>query len=730
VGSAGRYKILGGAILVAWGLLLARAFQVQVVDHAYWDQRAVERQGQVRSITASRGSIISSDGVAIAQSISNRSLAVDPTMVKDPAALAAALEKAGLVEAVAFRARLKKFASRRFLWVERDVVREHVLDELLDEYPSLIADAEPKRLYALGAAGGAVVGIVGREDRPHCGLEHVFADELAGRDGSMLEISDRTGERYQGLERHMLEEPVAGGDIVVSLHSQMQEIVATHLERAVAAENATGGFAILTRPRTGEILAMASAPAPDPSDPTTWSDRTLKVRPVADVFEPGSIYKIVAFAAALEANKLDLNEKIDCMNGLRKIPGGHPIRDHDPMKIVPAWEVMAHSSNIGTGVIAERVGAEGFFRMEKSLGFGLPTGVELSGEGRGRIPAPSAWSGRSLLTMAFGQEISCNGVQLAMALGAIANDGYLMRPYLVREVRSRDGITRIEPEIRRRVMSSETAAKLRQTLRRVVTDGTGKKSEIKGFPTAGKTGTAQKYVRELGRYSKERYVASFFGFAPWNDPEVLCVVVLDEPRGDIYGGNVAAPVFQQILVDVRPLLGETELAELKKLPTPEDGSALRPIPPIEDLAGAAARRLILEKGFLPRFEGDGEWVVHVEPPVGTRLLPGGVVTIHLAGERSSTAAIMPDLAGLSLRDALLRLESLDLPLEVDGAGWVLRQKPGAGTELESGLTCWIELGPDSSVAWREFREIEERTARQFAVGAYTAASSRSGKSSR
>jgi membrane peptidoglycan carboxypeptidase len=403
------------------------------------------------------------------------------------------------------------------------------------------------------------------------------------------------------------------------------------------------------------------------------------------------------------------------MDGLRPLPGGSPIRDHEPYALLTASEVMAHSSNIGTGIIAELVGAEGFHRMERSFGFGLPSGVELSGEGRGRIPDPSAWSGRSLVTMAFGQEISCTGMQLAMAFGVIANGGDLMRPLLVKEVRAADGSVSIcrGPEVVRRVLRPETTYTLRAMLRGVVTDGTAPKAEIEGYEPAGKTGTAQKYLPELGRYSKERYVASFIGFAPWEDPEVLCVVVLDEPRGNIYGGNVAAPVFQEIVSGVRYLLHEPEVAQLERpARRPE---TQREVPAVGGLSAAVARRVVQENGFLPRFEGSGFWVTGVRPEPGRDLPPGGVVTLMLSGEEE--AATMPALAGLSLRDALLRIDSVHGVPHVAGAGWVIGQRPAPGATIEAGEACWLELGPDSSRAWKEFQEIARRASGQLAARA-------------
>lgn len=710
---ATRHRLLAAALALVWSVLLVRAFQLQVLQHKDWEERALARQGQIRPLGASRGELIGSDGTRFAHSVSNHSLAVDPARVEDPRALSRALAQHGLVDSTSFLLRLLENKDRRFAWVTREVVPERTIAMLTDQFPALETRLESKRLYSMGS-GGSVIGVLNSEGLPLSGLEGEFAEQLKGEDGSVLEISDRTGELFQGLERHVLSTPKSGSSIQLTLHGRIQELATAALARAASEQRATGAFAIVTRPSTGEILALVSLPGVDPQDPETWNTETLRLRPVVDQFEPGSVYKVVAFAAALEEGKLSPGELIYCMNGSRPLPGGSPIRDHEKYGTLTATEVMAHSSNIGTGIIAEMVGAEGFHRMERSFGFGLPSGIEFPGEGRGRIPDPSAWSGRSLLTMAFGQEISCTGIQLAMAYGAIANGGDLMRPLLVKEIRTAEGdvtLTR-ESEVVRRVMRTETAYTLREILRSVVTEGTALKAEIEGYEPAGKTGTAQKYLPELGRYSKERYVASFIGFAPWEDPEVLCVVVLDEPRGDIYGGNVAAPVFQEIVSGVRDLLRASEIAQTERpARRPETERA---VPSVAGLSAAVARRVVQESGFLPRFEGSGSWVTAVRPEPGRDLPPGGVVTLQLSGEEEAT---MPALAGLSLRDALLRIDSVHGVPHVAGAGWVIGQRPAPGETIEAGDACWLELGPDSSRAWKEFQDIARRASGQLVARA-------------
>lgn len=719
MGRAGRLYLLTVLFLAAWAVLVGRAVQIQLVEHGRWAARGDAARSAIRPIPANRGTIRSADGVVLAHSVANRSLGVDPKMVQDPEALASALDSLDLVEAPALRRALLRNQDRRFFWVSRELLSEMRLEGLLERFPCLSAPPESKRLYPLGRAASIVVGLVGRDDHGLSGLEADFANVLQGKSGRILSVRDATGKKFDGLDTKVLEEPEVGMNLSLTLESRMQEIAAAELRAGIEQEGAVGGFVIVTRPSTGEILALAGEPCPDPLDPRTWKPDSTRIRAVTDAFEPGSVYKAVAFAAALDARSLRPDDVINCMGGTRSLAGGGTITDHEPYGALTATEVMAHSSNIGTGVIAERAGAERFYRMEKALGFGLPTGVQLPAEARGRIPEPGAWSGRSLITQCFGQEVSVTGIQIAMAYGAIANGGELMRPLLVRDVTRSDGsaVEHWEPEVVRRAMKPETSRALRDMLRAVVTDGTGKKAEVAGFPVGGKTSTAQKYIAAEKSYSSRRYIAGFVGMAPIERPELLCIVFVDEPGGDYYGGNVAAPIFQRIMAGLRPLL-QREGEGLPVIPA----LALDATPPAErkptvpsliGLTGGAARRVLESNGMMPRFSGEGERVVAVHPSVGSELAAGGVVTVTLGeGElaEATSALPMPDLRGLALRDLMLRLNALDTRAEIRGSGWVLEQEPAPGEPLALGTACRITLGPDSCRALGEYRTGGDRAA--------------------
>jgi membrane peptidoglycan carboxypeptidase len=512
----------------------------------------------------------------------------------------------------------------------------------------------------------------------------------------------------------------------------MQEIALGRMEAGVAREGAARGFCIITRPRTGEILALVQVPCADPDHPESWGASNLKVCPVTDCFEPGSSFKLVTFAASIEDGRFDPEEPINCLNGSRPMPGGRPITDHESYGILRAWEVLAHSSNIGTGLLAERLGPERFYKMERAFGFGLPTGIPLPGEGRGRITEPSSWSGRSLATMAFGQEVSCTALQMALAYGAVANGGNLMKPLLVRAIRAPDGsiLEENEPEVVRPVLRPAAARELRELLRRVVTEGTGQKAEIEGLSPAGKTSTAQKYIPAEGTYSTRHYIGSFVGFAPYDDPQILCLVLMDEPTSSIYGGSVAAPIFREIVSDLLPFLGGERTAPSDSIPirwARAEPELRREIPAVVGLSAAVARRIVRESGFEPRLVGGGTCVTATRPEGGEHCLPETVVTLVLgdpAGSPGTERAVMPDLRGLTLRDAWLRIRSCGGRPQVDGSGWVLTQVPTPGEPISPGQPCLISLGPDSSRAYSEYLESERRASWTASKGGLLAASPR------
>ncbi|MGE5344626.1 MAG: penicillin-binding protein, partial [Acidithiobacillales bacterium] len=385
---------------------------------------------------------------------------------------------------------------------------------------------------------------------------------------------------------------------------------------------------------------------------------TRRCRPVADTFEPGSIFKPVTFAAAIDAGVVSENDIIDCGGGALTI-GATTIHEHDrkAWSTLPLPEVLAHSSNIGTARIGLTLGRELFYRGVRAFGFGQRTGIDLDGETGGLLAEVSSWSALSLPTMSFGQGIGVTVLQIARAYAALANDGLLPTPYLVSEIRrGEQNVRRIPPRPAVRVVSPATARTLRRLMTNVVEEGTGTRAAVPGYRAAGKTGTAQK-AAPGGGYYRDRHVASFVGFVPAEKPRLVVAVVVDEPKGIYYGGDVAAPVFSSVmaaslgLLGVPPALPDRPPAVL----TADLSAGARAGGPLPLLLPAASRP------FGPAVETGGETV--------------------------------PDVAGLSARDAVRALAHAGISAKLSGRGFVVAQEPPAGTPAGRGSVCLVALSP-------------------------------------
>ncbi len=479
-----------------------------------------------------------------------------------------------------------------------------------------------------------------------------------------------------------------GDQVVLTIDTDLQWIVEDALQQATVEQSARGGSAVLVEVETGEVLALAAVGAKGPGE----GRRANRIAPIEDTFEPGSTFKIVTFTAALERGLVDDNAVFFAENGRAKF-GSCEIRDVKKMGWLCAPDVLAQSSNIATAKIGELVGASDLYAAAMRLGFGRRTHIELPGEVAGILRPVSEWSGRSIPTVAIGQEVAVTSLQLTMAYGAIAGGGELKRPRLVREVIRADGTVRVRSatEVVRRAMSPETAAILARYLTRVVDTGTGKRAQIPGVAVAGKTGTAQKAKTDGRGYAAGRYVSSFIGFFPAERPRYVLSVSIDEPAGMHYGGEVAAPVFRRIATAV---LGPgREFDGLRTVAAPvapeEPRAGKSAVPDVRLMTPAAALSALDRAGFEPALRGErGTRVLGQDPTPGARVARGTIVRLSCTLEDGSQ---IPDLRGLSLREALRRLRGVGVEARVEGVGAVAEQSPAAGSPVRPGLVCRLRL---------------------------------------
>lgn len=443
--------------------------------------------------------------------------------------------------------RLKK--DKSFVWIKREVDRETAESVSALNISGVKMLKEYKRFYPKAALASHVVGFAGLDDSGLEGVELAYDGYLKGLPGWRWTVKDAKRRDIISGDTKLI--PASEGlNVILTIDENIQYIAERELDQVFQRYNAKGASVIVMDPHNGDILALANRPTFDLNEFSSSSYDERRNRAVTDIYEPGSVFKIITAASALESKVADIDQKFFCENGEYKI-GGRILHDHKPYGELSFSEIIEKSSNIGVTKIAELLGKDELYKFAKLFGFGERTGIDMPGEVRGILHHPSKWSSVSISSVPIGQEIAATSIQLARAVAVIANGGFLVKPRVVKEIRDTSGnIIKSFPAIEvRRVISEDTASVMRDILMGVIERGTGKKARLKMYTAAGKTGTAQK-VEEGGRYSHSKFIASFLGFAPAVDPKVVILVMVDEPGPVYYGGTVAAPVFGRIAEEV------------------------------------------------------------------------------------------------------------------------------------------------------------------------------------
>ena len=550
----------------AWfALVAARLAVLQVRDHELYRERASNQQIRVVELDPPRGTLYDARGRELAVSVPVDSLYALPGEIDDPdatvAALAPILAPTLRVDASTLRERLT--SGREWVWLARklDPPAAAAVRDL--EIPGLGFVEESKRYYPMRTLAAPLLGYVGTDDEGLRGLEYHYDDVVSGRGARRPVIRDNRGDRRLAFPDLSYAEATPGEDLYLTLDAAIQHVVEQELFRAVEAHRARGGWAVLLEPATGAVLAMATYPPYD-ANRALEHPELERIRPVTDVYEPGSPFKVVTAAAGLESGVVAPSDTFDCGMGSITLHGVR-IEDHEPFGRLTFREIIARSSNVGAIKVGLRVGADTLYRTVRSFGFGERTGIDLPGESPGSVRDLDAWQAVTPAYVSFGQGIAVTPIQLAAAAAAVADGGRRHRPFVVRATAG-DRVERREPEEVGRAISPETADELRRMMEGVFGEGgTAYAAAMEGYSVAGKTGTAQKVVD--GRYSHTRFVANFVGFAPGRRPAIAGMVAVDEPRrGVTSGGAVAAPIFTAIARRVLPYLGVAP-----ESPVPGDG---------------------------------------------------------------------------------------------------------------------------------------------------------------
>src|SRR5215813_6061144 len=526
--------------------ICARLVWLQVIAYGDFTQRAARQQQRSIDVSPVRGNIYDRRGNELAMTVSVDSVFAVPSEVPDIHAAAQILGRVLKSDSSEIENRMR--ASRAFAWVARKVDNAISASLRALNLKGIYFQKESKRFYPKGELAAQVLGYVGLDDEGLGGVEREFESKLTGKPGTMLITMDNRRKWLGRTEKN----PDPGENVVLTLDEKIQYIAERELARAINETHAEAGTVIVENPHTGEVLALANWPTFNPNIFNKVNPQALKNRAVSDIYEPGSTFKIVTLAAALEEKITNPGEVIDCQMG-SIVVNGLRIHDHHPYAGLTVGQVLEHSSDVGAIKIALRLGEERFDRYIRVFGFGAQTRIELPGETRGMTKPVSRWSKVSIGAIAMGQEIGVSAVQLAAMVSTITNDGVWVAPRIVAtttQPRSMPKMILFQPKIERRVLSPMTAAQMKQMMQGVVLHGTGRKTVLAGYSSGGKSGTAQKVDPATGTYSRSKYIASFAGFAPMNNPAITLAVILDSPVGSHHGGVVAGPVFQRIAQQV------------------------------------------------------------------------------------------------------------------------------------------------------------------------------------
>jgi cell division protein FtsI (penicillin-binding protein 3) len=521
--------------------VMARLVVLQVGGHRALAAQGLDQRVHPIDLPAERGAIVDRTGVPLAITLEARDVYADPRYVTDPIGEARKIARILDLRPRQVERRLRT-PGATFVYLDRQVDSE-VADRLEDlGLPGIGFLEVPKRYYPAGPLAPQVLGFVGVDATGLAGLEFQYEEILAGTPGTRtVELSADGLPIASGIE--IVERATPGSTLVTTLDREVQYLAQEALQRAVKENDAKGGTIVVMDARTGDVYAMASYPWFDPNDFEGAESEAIRNRAVTDIFEPGSVNKVVTAAAALETGAVGLHE-VFAVPWWMEV-GGYTVNDSHPHAVqdMTLGDIVAQSSNIGSAMVAERVGSADLASVLARFGYGNPTGVGFPGEAGGVVPDLLDWTDITRTTVSYGQGISMTPLQMAAVYATVANDGMSVQPRLVRGTTGPDGRLDEPPrEETRRVLSEGTASVLTRMLASVVSTGTGGAAEIPGYQVAGKTGTARKLVE--GRYVR-RYMASFVGFLPASDPRVVITVSIDEPQ-TVYGGVAAAPVFSEI----------------------------------------------------------------------------------------------------------------------------------------------------------------------------------------
>jgi cell division protein FtsI (penicillin-binding protein 3) len=678
-----RMGVLCGVMGLALGGIVSSAWRVQVEDGPEWREMAEKQRQRRLHVDPKRGTIYDRNGTPLAVSIEVPSVSADMAemlrTVEGRPAQEAVLRDASLRLAQTLsmdpnEVYAKLEPRHRFVWLKRRITGDEAAavrdlgDAKLQARPirGLTIEGEGHRYYPGRELAGSVLGFVAPDGQGKDGLELALDEDLRGKVEDVRGLRDRSGRLiFEGAsESHALQ----GYDVTLSIDEGIQHVAERELDAAMRTYETKGASLVVVDPATGEILALASAPGYNPNDYSESEADSRRDRAVTDRFEPGSVMKSFMLAAALNAGTVKPTDQINCEHGVYQV-AGITVHDAEINDVLTPTQILARSSNIGALKIGLQLGEQSLYATYRRFGFGEETGVPLPGEAGGVLrPKGRPWVDAETATASYGQGISVTTLQLAMAMGAIANGGKLLEPVLVKHVNDAkgDSVRDAGVHVRREVIAPGVARMVTEMLTAATEpDATGKQAAIPGFRVAGKTSTAQKVDPATGKYSMEKFTAAFVGFVPADRPRIVVAVVLDEPSIGHYGGDLAGPVFRRVAeaslryLGVTPLQSSAKITDVKREGDPADATLAMMRPPTQPAAPPT-------------------------PPA-----------IAAPGAAPPGTVMVPDASGLAGHDVVTALTKVGLVPQIEGWGRVVRQNPPPGTAAPKGSAVRVVLEPAS-----------------------------------
>ncbi|MBI4125713.1 MAG: hypothetical protein HY609_07120 [Deltaproteobacteria bacterium] len=640
----GRFILIQAGLIAGYGLIIGRALFLMLQDNQKLEKIALQQYRTSVQSEAGRSRILDRKGKELAMDKPVWSLYADPAEVRHPYQTSAVLSKKLKISQKDLRGKLK--SNRRFVWIQRRVEASTIEAIRPLQLEGIYVIKENKRYYPQGPLAGHVLGAVGLDSKALGGIELAYDHYLMRHPVSGVYMKDAKGRLYLASTRFAGTHPK--GDLYLTIDKGLQFLLEESLERTVRKHAAKGGSAVMLDPATGAVLGLANYPFFNPNHFDEVSLSRWRNRAVTDLYEPGSTFKLVFLAAALEDGALSLNESIDCEGGRLQLPTGNVIHDSKPHGRLTPPEIIKVSSNIGAYKIARRLGPKRMDEWIRAFGFGQRTGIDFPSEAAGIVRPHRGWSMMETATISFGQAVGTTPLQIASFYAAIANDGAQMKPYLVEKVVSPEGdlLYQSRPEILHRPITAKTSQRLKEILKGAVLEGgTGQAAFLAEYPVAGKTGTSQKSEPGLG-YLPGRYVATFVGFAPADRPRLVLLVLIDEPSHEQYtGSQVAAPPFKEMMLRALQYVGVP----------PARGGGL----PVMEAHAESMPRFYAER----KLKTDGD------------------------------SFEVPDFKGATLRHVLRAVTHFPVEVEFKGRGVAYQQDPEPGSWIAKGSRIYVAFKP-------------------------------------